>query len=247
MLRLFALFIICSSWISKTILPIGSDSLQMNAIEIDHTSWDTLLKRHVDEDGNVDYQGFKSDLKALEGYLSYLAENIPAENSAKAKKLAYYINLYNAATVKLILDNYPLASIKDIKSPWARKWIPLDGREVSLGHIEHKILRKMNEPRIHFAINCASYSCPKLLNEAFTSSQIEMQLKKATQDFITDKRRNTLLPEKIQLSQIFKWFKKDFTEEGSLIDYLNTNTDLKLNKGITIEYLKYDWSLNEVK
>ncbi|NAS12792.1 DUF547 domain-containing protein [Poritiphilus flavus] len=215
--------------------------------ELDHTAWDKLLKKYVSADGNVVYTKFKEDLPALTDYLKYLGANEPAETASANERLAFYINLYNAATVKLILDNYPVSSIKEIKAPWATKWIQLGDRKISLGQIEHKILRKMGEPRIHFAINCASYSCPKLLNEAFTSGKMEQQLAEVTRSFIEDKSRNVIGEDTLQLSEIFKWYKKDFTASGTLIDYLEANGSGPIQPKTKIEYLKYDWSLNEAK
>ena len=118
---------------------------------------------------------------------------------------------------------------------------------VSLGDIEHQILRKMEEPRIHFAINCASYSCPKLLNEAYTASQLEFQLQKATKGFISDSSRNQISSEKLHLSNIFKWYKKDFTQQGSVINYIQPYIAINIPTDAEINYLKYDWSLNERK
>ena len=212
-----------------------------------HADWNTLLKKYVTDAGNVDYKNFKNDISSLDSYLKQLAENGPANNWSKKERLAYYINLYNAATVKLILDNYPIKSIKDINKPWGKKWVRVGNTTYSLGNIEHKILRKMNEPRIHFAINCASYSCPKLLNVAFTAANMETLLQKATIEFINDTKRNKISTNKVQLSNIFKWYKKDFTGNGTLIEYLNTYLTTKINDNSDIDYLKYDWSLNEAK
>ncbi|MBT8293879.1 MAG: DUF547 domain-containing protein [Eudoraea sp.] len=214
---------------------------------VDHKSWDQLLNRFVEESGNVNYDGFKKESETLNRYLEQLGSNTVNENWSKNKKLAYYINLYNAATVKLILDNYPLKSITDIKKPWGKKWIKYGGELISLGQIEHKILRKMNEPRIHFAINCASFSCPKLLNEAYTEDKLEKQLHKATKDFINDPSRNIISENKVELSEIFKWYKKDFENNGSLIAYLNQYLISPINPDAKIEYIKYNWSLNEIK
>ncbi|WKX77565.1 DUF547 domain-containing protein [Zobellia laminariae] len=171
----------------------------------------------------------------------------PSDIWSKEEALAYYINLYNAATVQLILNNYPTKSIKDIKDPWGKEWVRIGSETFSLGDIEHKILRKMNEPRIHFAINCASFSCPKLLNEAYTSEKIEDQLQQASEDFVNDPTRNIISKEKLQLSNIFKWYKKDFTENGSLIDYIKTYSQKDIDPKADIKYVTYDWSLNEKK
>ena len=215
--------------------------------EADHKSWDRLLHSFVDDNGNVDYLGFKKESEALNQYLEQLGKNTVNENWSREKKLAYYINLYNAATVKLILDNYPLASIRDINKPWDKAWIKYGGEFISLGEIEHQILRKMNEPRIHFAINCASYSCPKLLNEAYTEGKLDKQLDKATKDFVNDPSRNKISENKVALSKIFKWYKIDFENNGSLIVYLNQYLKSSINPDAKIEYLKYNWSLNEIK
>ncbi len=210
-----------------------------------HTAWDQLLKRYVDNAGNVDYKSFKNSSAELSAYLDVLAKNKPKSDWSKNEKLAYYINLYNAATVKLILDNYPTKSIKDISRPWGKDIVKIGDDLVSLGHIEHKILRKMNEPRIHFAINCASYSCPKLVNKAFTASGMSAQLEAATKDFVNDTTRNQFSASEAKLSEIFKWYKGDFTDKGSLKDYINNYLSTPMTASTKIKYLKYDWNLNE--
>ena len=214
---------------------------------ISHKAWNELLKKYVDNKGNVDYKSFKNDEAALQSYLDVLAKNKPTASSTKNEKLAYYINLYNAATVKLILNNYPTKSIKSIRSPWSKKWVKVGDEVLSLGNIEHKILRKMNEPRIHFAINCASYSCPKLVNKAFTAAGMENQLEQATKDFVNDTTRNQFTNDKAKLSEIFKWYKGDFTDNSSLLEYIAKYADKKVNTKSKIGYLDYDWSLNEAK
>lgn len=222
-------------------------TLDANHNKPDHTAWTVLLKKYVDNEGNVDYNAFKNNEPELDSYLNNLAKNTPTKDWTKSEKLAYYINLYNAGTVKLILDNLPTKSIKDIKKPWDIEWIKVGAKTYSLGQIEHDILRKMNEPRIHFAINCASYSCPKLLNKAYTASNLEEELEKATVDFINDKKRNKLTDKKLELSNIFKWYKNDFTETKSLIEYIQPYTKVKINTKASVNYLDYDWSLNEIK
>tara|TARA_R110002051_G_scaffold149720_1_gene222273 strand:- start:3843 stop:4568 length:726 start_codon:yes stop_codon:yes gene_type:complete len=212
-----------------------------------HSNWTILLKKYVDNNGNVNYKSFINENKVVQNYLNELAKNSPSDDWSKQDKLAYYINLYNAATVQLILDNYPKKSIKDIKNPWDKEWIKIGNDIFSLGQIEHKILRKMNDPRIHFAINCASYSCPKLSNEAYTTQNIEKQLQKAAFDFINDPKKNKLSENNLQLSNIFKWYKEDFTQEGSLTDYIKSFTKVNVNSKAKISYLEYDWSLNEAK
>ncbi|NHF60713.1 DUF547 domain-containing protein [Flavobacteriaceae bacterium TP-CH-4] len=214
---------------------------------VDHSSWNELLQKHVDTEGNVDYQGFVTDKEALANYLERLAKNPIANNADKNERLAYYINLYNAGTVQLILDNYPLKSIKDIFRPWGKDIIPIGNDSYSLGDIEHKILRKMDEPRIHFAINCASYSCPKLLNKAYTADKMDAQLEQAAIDFINDPKRNTIEADTVVLSEIFNWFKRDFTKNGSLLEYIDHYANTTIDKNAKLSYRNYDWSLNEAK
>lgn len=241
---IFLLAIIPFSLEGNAILESNSE-IETPHILADHNSWNELLSKHVDSEGNVDYAAFVKDKRALEGYLDHLDKNAPTEKWSKNEKLAYYINLYNAATVKLIIDNYPLKSIKDINSPWDKRWVLVDGKKLSLGNIEHKILRKMDEPRIHFAINCASYSCPKLINKAFLPETMEEQLEDATIDFVNDTSRNKISENKVQLSNIFKWYKGDFTDNGTLIDYLNLYSKTKTEKKAKVSHLTYDWGLNE--
>ena len=228
---------------ANTPAPVSSS----NVAGVSHTAWNALLKKYVDSKGNVDYKSFKNDEKALQTYLDMLAVNEPSSSTPKKEKLAYYINLYNAATVKLILNNYPTKSIKSIKSPWGKKWVKVGNQVLSLGNIEHKILRKMNEPRIHFAINCASYSCPKLINSAFTASKMEAQLEQATKDFVNDITRNQFTDSKAKLSEIFKWYKGDFTDNGTVLEYIAKYANKTINTKSKVRYLDYDWSLNEKK
>jgi hypothetical protein len=211
----------------------------------EHKAWDMLLQEFVALNGDVNYKGFKSREGELKEYLNYLAGFTPDSNWTHNQKLAYYINLYNAGTIALILENYPLKSIKDIKNPWGKKLLSIGGNAISLGDLEHKILRKMNEPRIHFAINCASFSCPKLRNKAYTPIEMERQLEEATRDFINDKSKNKLSADQVELSAIFKWYKGDFTEKRSLITYLEPYTKIALKESARISYLPYDWRLNE--
>ena len=210
-----------------------------------HQKWNDLLQKHVSENGNVDYKGFKKDQAALQSYLELLSKNLPEKSWTKNATLAYWINAYNAYTVKLILDNYPIKSIKKIDSPWDAAFINLGNKKYSLGQIEHKILRKMNEPRIHFAINCASYSCPNLLNQAYTEKQLNNQLEAVAKSFINDKTKNTITANSIEISSIFDWFTGDFKKKGTLIDFLNKYSSVKINAKAKISYKEYNWNLNE--
>lgn len=211
----------------------------------DNKLWSALLKKYVNSNGDVNYTSIKNNEVELTAFLNQLIKTTPESSWTKNEKLAYWINAYNAFTVKLIVDNYPLKSIKDIKSPWDKKFISYNGKLISLNHIEHEILRKMNEPRIHFAINCASISCPKLLNSAFESNTMNSQLNRVSKSFINNSEKNRLNKDEVKISKIFKWFNKDFEKKGTIIDFLNKFSEIKINPKAKIEYLDYDWNLNK--
>lgn len=221
-----------------------------------HDIWNVLLQKHVNEEGWVNYKGFKQDQERLEQYLELLSTHAPDEAEwSKNEQLAYWINAYNAFTVKLIIDNYPVKSIRDldpalsiptINTVWHKKFFKIGGKETSLDEIEHDILRKeFDEPRIHFAINCASYSCPPIRAEAYNADIIDEQLHEQAILFINDPLRNYIKDDKVMLSGIFKWFKRDFTKSSSLIAYLNTYSRIQISESAEIEYLPYDWRLND--
>ena len=225
---------------------VETPSIKVETTEIfSHNSWNELLQNHVSKNGNVNYKAFKTNRSDLLNYIKSLSENMPNETWAKEDKLAYWINAYNAMTIDLIVRHYPIKSIKDIKNPWNQRFWKLGSKWYNLNEIEHDILRKMNEPRIHFAIVCASFSCPKLQNEAFTSSNIETQLTQVTKDFLSDSDRNELSQNNLKLSKIFQWFAKDFKQNGSLIDFFNQYSDIKISDKAKKQFKDYNWDLNE--
>ena len=212
-------------------------------------NYNTLLQKHVDEKGNVDYKSFKSDEVQLANYISYLEKTMPAKNWSADKTKAFWINAYNAYTLQIILENYPLKSIMKIKRKGKDAWnIPfakVGGKNYTLNHIEHEILRKdFDDPRIHVGLNCASMSCPQLGNFAFTEANIESELERLMTLFINDSSRNIITEKKIEISKIFDWFKGDFIKNGSLIDCFNNYSTTKINKKAKIRFLEYDWNLN---
>ena len=216
-----------------------------HAQPLDHNLWTSFLQKYVSKTGQVDYKTIMSDDSELKAYIQKLTNNIPNNNWSKNETLAYWINAYNALTIDLILRNYPVKSIKDIKDPWDQKFYTFNDETLSLNQIEHDILRKMDEPRIHFAIVCASVSCPKLLNEAYVAENLERQLTDAAKNFLNDNSKNKILNNKLELSKIFKWFTKDFKQKGSLIDFLNQYSEVPISNNAKISYLEYNWDLND--
>lgn len=259
-------FLLLLTTVSTSI--IGLTALNARA-EFDHThkNWTSQLQKYVslkDQQSTVNYKALKKDTAALNQYLHSL-EAVTQEQFnqfSPNQKLAFLINAYNAFTVKLIVDNYPVKSIKDIgsllTSPWKIKFFSILGEERNLDNVEHDMIRKwFNEPRIHFAVVCASVGCPALRNEAFTALSLDQQLEEASKNFLADKTRNRYNSgaKKLEISSIFKWYGKDFVKKhGSLEAFLapriTTNPDDQTairEKKASIAYLDYDWSLNETK
>lgn len=213
-----------------------------------HQLWNELLNNYVTDSGLVNYKGIKTERVKLTTYIDNLSKIYTDKsfaNLSKEQKLAFWINAYNAMTVDLILRNYPIKSIKDIDKPWDQRFWKLGNKWFNLNEIEHNILRKMDEPRIHFAIVCASYSCPKLQNEAFIASKLETQLSLATKGFLADSERNEITKDQIKISKIFQWFSKDFKKNGDLIDFLNLYTDIDISAKAKKSFKDYNWNLNE--
>ena len=224
-----------------------------------HQAWTVLLKKYVNEDGLVDYKGFIKDKAALQSYLDMLSANPPAKDWPKDDQIAYWLNAYNAFTVKLIVDHYPVKSIKDlgakhqiifINTPWDKKFFKIGGKTMTLNRIEHRILRQeFREPRIHFALNCASMSCPKLRREAYDGAKLDEQLTDQAKDFLRDKSRNEVNATKPRLSAIFDFYGKDMRKWSgkSVIGFINMYSPVQIKEDADVEYLDYDWSLNEQK
>jgi hypothetical protein len=220
---------------------------------IDNSIYAGLLKKHV-KAGRVGYDGFKGDEALLDSYLAILS-GVDADNLSRNAGFAFYINAYNAFTIKLILTNYPgINSIKEIGSffsnPWSKKFISLEGRTVSLDHIEHDILRpRFKDPRIHFAINCAARGCPPLSNTPYGAKDLEAHLDKMTRSFVNNPNQTSLKGETLYISKIFKWFEEDFNDNplAFIRQYATDEFRSKLDRAgskIKISYLDYDWTLN---
>lgn len=221
-----------------------SEEEKTNIVAVDHSSFGQLLQKHVNSKGNVDYKSFKADEGKLDAYLEML-ENNPVQNSwSKNERLAYWINVYNAFTIKLILDNYPVSSIKDINGgkPWDKLFIKLGNTSYTLNKVENDIIRKrFNEPRIHFAVNCAAKSCPPLLNDAYYPDKLMSQLSERTNSFISNSNYNTITDSKLKVSKIFDWYSSDF---GDVKDFISRYTSSDI-KGNNLEFMDYDWALNK--
>ncbi|MCR8921873.1 DUF547 domain-containing protein [Dasania sp. GY-MA-18] len=260
---------------SALIISVNQVAFATNATSqsINHTAWDKLLKENIQtQDGGksttIDYQAMMRDKDKLTQYLNMLAGITEPQFNlwSKQQQLAFLINAYNAATVALILTAWPdIESIKELgswySSPWSKEFIPLLGKTRTLDDIEHNLIRgagRYNDPRIHFAVNCASIGCPALRAEAYDGDKLDKQLDQQTLLFLSDSKRNYIDGETIKLSSIFKWYREDF-EKGwrgffRLEDFLLAHAaEMGISKDLVeklrtadadIDFIAYDWRLN---
>jgi hypothetical protein len=229
---------------------------------IDFITWDTLLQQYVDSQGRVNYRAWKTESsQALNQWLSKIERSQIFPIADPDEQLALWINLYNAFTIASVLENYPIASIQPkilgIPNWLAFLWFfsrpihQVSGHRYSLNHIEHKILRReFDEPRIHFALVCASIGCPLLRNGAYWSESVRAQLEEDAIRFINnpDKVRYDSQTQTLYCSQIFKWYRRDFLKVApSIPDYIRSylKTDRPIESNTPIAYVNYDWSLNQ--
>ena len=268
--------------LALTLAPVSSALAQFDHT---HKAWDALLKKHVvviqgGKTSQARYAGFKQDEAALKSYTESLSTVSDAQfkGFSKTQQMAFLINAYNAYTVQLILTKYPdLKSIKDLggafSSPWKQKFFKLLGNDSFLDQVEHEILRKKgvyDEPRVHYAVNCASIGCPALREEAFTADKLDAQLEEQATRFLSDRSRNryNAQRESIEVSKIFDWFKEDwqsgykgigkdqtpvtsreqyFAKYAALLSDKPDEQKLIAEGRVSIRFLDYDWNLNDAR
>ena len=210
----------------------------------DHGLFNTLLQTYVSSVGKVNYEGIKSNTEILDSYIKLLQDNPINSDWSRDARLAYWINAYNAFTIKLIVDNFPINSIMDLDGgkTWDKSWITIGDKSYSLNDIEHQIIRPtFKDPRIHFAVNCAAKSCPPIANRAFTEGNVNTLLEQRTRQFINNSLYNQIDGEQVKVSKIFDWYAEDF---GDLGNYLNKYLENKIPQDADIEFIDYDWRLN---
>jgi len=235
-----------------------------NIYAVEHKVFNELLSKYVSL-GKVDYTGIKTkSQETLLTYLNLLSKIKPAEliNSTQSDQLAVYINAYNAFTIAAVLDHWPVESIRDIPNVWKEKKYKLGHNLVSLDEIEHKFARSFGDPRIHFALNCASVACPELRSEAYISANLDEQLEDQTRLFFSQKDKffSCAKCKDMKLSKIFEWFHQDFRSRsypftkkygkfsgvvGFIYDYSQVSMKLRIKRNvIPLTFLDYDWSIN---
>lgn len=230
---------------------------------VDHSQWDKLLKRYVvagpDGLNRVDYKAFKSaGHPVLREYIAHL-EATDVTRLPRREQFAFWTNLYNAKTIDIVLEHYPVASIRDIDisgffadGPWGKKVVNVNGIALSLDDIEHTILRRLfRDRRVHYAVNCASVGCPNLARNAYTGAMLEAQLNNGARAYVNSLRGVDIKGQSLTVSKIYSWFDEDFGDsEAGILKHLKTYADAglaaKLKSFDHINSYAYDWSLNDV-
>jgi len=231
---------------------------------IDHSAWDAMLKEYVEADGHlnrVDYAAWKRESR--DTLLSYITrmEQADVASLTRAEQYAYWVNLYNAVTVALILKHYPVDSIRDIdispgffsNGPWGAKLVEIGGVKLSLDNIEHDILRvNWDDPRVHYAVNCASVGCPNLARDAYTGDKLDAQLDAAARAYIASPRGLRFDGGRATASKIYSWYDEDFgNSEAGVIAHMRRHaqgeTAERLAGLSSIDNYEYDWGLNDVR
>jgi len=249
-----------TSCISTLLVVCGLGSYAAFAEPIGNEELAAVLAAHV-EDGRVDYAALQAEPQQLNGWLERVAQ-VNREDFihwSSASQQSFLINVYNAATLKLIIENYPVDSIKDIggffSGPWSKKFVQLFGEAVSLDYVEHDVLRNdYNEPRLHFALVCAAKGCPPLLAEPYEAKTLDAQLDQRGYLFFLNSQKNRVAADQgiVYLSPIFKWFKEDFGDDRiAVLDYVKNWFPKEQVAGIDfsryqLRYTDYDWSLNDI-
>lgn len=236
--------------------------LPLLAAGFDHAPWDALLKQHVNAIGEVDYAALQRARAPLDAYVAALAAQSPDSHPeafpARAEQLAYWINAYNALTVKGVVDAYPMRSVLDLGRNFgffSRKDYTLGGRRLSLQDLENTIIRgRYGEPRIHFAIVCASVSCPLLLRNAYTGANLEAQLDHAARTSMAQARTVTIdaASRSVKLTMLFNWYAKDFGGRAAVLRFVRRHLPSERQQDLDVlgahprvKYVEYDWSVND--
>lgn len=218
-----------------------------------HNRWDAVLQEFVDDSGFVDYAGLKANPSELQAYVTELAQespdNAPGRFLSMDDELAYWINAYNALTLKNVIRYYPIKSVRDAKSLYGfflRDTHVVGGKKMTLNTIEHKIIRKrFKEPRIHFAVNCASIGCPRLERGAFRAETLDADLDRLTREFVDSAKHVRVEGDTLWVSKILDWYGKDFGDVSTYLARYATPEKAKQMKNKSLRFIEYDWSLNE--
>ena len=276
------LFLLVGALVISTTTCSTASRADANDGEFGYDDYAVVLKGYVNDEGRVNYKQLKARREKLDAFIRTISklDTDIYEKRSQTQKIAFWINAYNALTLRVIIDNYPIRSsffrsmsyprnsIRQIKGVWDKKKFKVMGKDMTLNDIEHKILRKeFNEPRIHIALVCAAIGCPKLRNEPYLAENLEEQFTDQMHFFLADAKKFRIdrRANRVYLSPIFKWFGDDFVSkyglerkirklsrnETAVINFISRypekdDTDYLMSGGFEINYLKYDWVLNEL-
>jgi hypothetical protein len=262
----FGALLSLATTIEATAVTIGKSIPSAQRIsfdKIDHAAWQTLLAKYCDRQGFVNYQVWKesaTDQQSLNDYLRHLSHADPSLPASPSSKMAFWINAYNAVTIHGILREYPTSSIRNHTAKvfgyniWDDLLLPVGDRTYSLNQMEHDVLRKLGDPRIHFAIVCASIGCPPLLNQAYVADQLDSQLTYNAKRFFADRQKFSydVANRRLEVSPILKWFAEDFGNDQAaqmrrIAPFLpdQKSQTLAASGPSSVSYLDYDWDLND--
>jgi hypothetical protein len=215
------------------------------AQKMNYSTYNQFLAKYVTLTGDVNYDQIKANKAELDAVIVAFEKVTPEKTWTINEIKTYWINSYNIHTIKLVIDNYPIKSLMDVKEAWKINFIEYKGIKTSLDYIENDILRKLKDPRIHFAINSAAKSSPILNNETYEVTTIDKQLDNAARLFINDKTRNDITPQKANLSKAFEWYLRDFVAKKNHIDFINQYSVVKISDKTEITFQEFNWELNK--
>jgi hypothetical protein len=228
-----------------------------SALDQLHRPWNELLKRCVQADGRLNYGELVEHDELLPAYLQALRRTTPEASWTRQEQAAFWLNVYNAYTLNIAIEYYPVQRLGDIKiktvsgyrPAWEAPEVNVGGKEYSLNQIEREILPRLlpQDPRRFLALHCAAASSPALLPEAYDGPRLDQQLHEQARRFINDPARNQLTPTAVQVSSIFDWHAAEFGEKAQLIAFLNRYAQTPIDAAATVQYLPYDWTLNDAK
>jgi Protein of unknown function, DUF547 len=243
-LSFLKLFVLASS-LNFQLPETEGSAIDSDPNDVYYNQLDSLLMSHVDLNGRVDYKKLSKnpDLESIQKKMFGL---FPDKTWPREQQTTFWINVYNVTVLKMVCDHYPVKSIMDIEYAFDLLSVKLGEKKYSLNQVEKIFLHKMNDPRIHFAINCGAVSCPPLMNKAYRASTLNSVIRERAKAFINDPTQNTISATEMQLSKIFEWYYDDFTANNtSTSSFINQYSKVQVNQGVRATYKEYDWSLNK--
>ena len=214
-----------------------------NSQTIDYKLYDEFLKKHVSEEGIVDYDKVLKNMGQINLIASNFSKISPNKSWTKSEIKTFWINVYNVNVIKLFAENYPLKSINYIRDPFQMKFISYDGEKISLDHIQNEILKPLGDPRVLFVLYSTAISCPKLKNAAYSADTLENELNLATNSFINDPSKNNITAKNCSISKIFEWNITDFMGSNTMVSFINTYSNTRISDDTKISFMEYNWNL----